>query len=333
MTLENLTQFQKTALEGELAKAVSTAKHDAEILYRYYVILKNSPKEIIGLIKEVFRDLVEIDQALLDRVTLEAILDEAPVWLWIDRVVADIKLSITLACADQIGHVSMNKKNIQKKMLKSTFVFFCRKCSMLSVRAVKELCRYIINEESIELGFLEDSCFALLDQLSQLPDEDKVNIDLVHCALDLRDQLSYKVETEVLDKLSSTPLVVDTPEEIAENFNNVISDFEENSNIVKTDTTKPEAVHIATVDLSQVTDTNDVSKAISDKIAEILNEQLKSKQAVKQEEKWTVYKDYGGYETALKTFDTEEEADDFINNITKSFPELKNSCKFNKKKN
>lgn len=324
MTLENLTQFQKIALEGEIAKAVSTAKHDPEILYRYYVILKRSPKEIIGYIKEIFRDLVEVDQALLDKVTLEALMDEAPVWLWIDRVVADLKLSITLACADQVGHVSMNKKDVQKKVLKSTFVFFCRKCSMLSSSAVKQLCNYIINEESIELGFLEDACFTLLEQLGQLPEDEKINPDIIHMALDLRDQLSYKVETDVLEKLKEMPLVVETSEEISENFNNVVQEEPKEE--------KSKIVHIATVDLSQVDNTTDVSKAISDKIAEILNEQLKSSQAVKQEEKWTVYKSYGGYETALKTFNTEEEADNFIDNITKSFPELKNSCKFSKKK-
>lgn len=195
---------------------------------------------------------------------------------------------------------------------------------MLSVSAVKKLCNYVMNEESIELGFLEDSCFALLEQLSQLPEDKEINPDLIHCALDIRDMLSYKVETDVLDKLSSAPLNVEKTEDIVEAFKDKVEDKED----------KPsDMVHIATIDLSKVENTTDVSKAISDRIAEILNEQLKTDKAVKHEEKWTVYKDYGGYETALKTFDSEKEADDFINNIVKSFPELKNSCKFNKKKN
>ena len=323
MTLDNLTQFQKIALEGEIAKAISTAKHDPEILYRYYVILKKSPKEIIGFIKEIVRDLVDIDQELLDKVALEAMVDEAPVWLWIDRVIADIKLSITLACADQIGHLSMDKKVMQKKILKSCFIFFCRKCSMLSVSAVRRLCTHIIEEEPIDLGFLEDSCFALLEQLSQLPEDKEINPDSIHCALDIRDMMSYKVETDVLEKLSNTPLNVEKAEDIANILNDKLEDDNESSDMV----------HVATIDLSKVDDTSDVSKVISDRIAEILNQQLKSEKATKQEEKWTVYKNYGGYETALRTFDSEKEADDFINNIVKSFPELKNSCKFNKKKN
>ena len=36
MTLENLTQLQKIAIEGEVAAALSTAKHNPEILYRIY---------------------------------------------------------------------------------------------------------------------------------------------------------------------------------------------------------------------------------------------------------------------------------------------------------
>ena len=321
MTLDNLTQFQKIALEGEIAKAISTAKHDPEVLYRFYVILKKSPKEIIGLIKEVIRDMVDINQDLLDKVALEALLNETPVWLWIDRVIADIKLSITLACAEQVGQISMDKKVLQKKIVKSCFIFFCRKCSMLSVSAVRKLCNYIIEEESIELGFLEDSCFALLEQLKQLPDDKEISPDLIHCALDIRDMLSYKVETDVLEKLSNVPLNVEKSENIADVLNS------------KEEDNPSDMVHIATIDLSKVNDTTDVSKAISDKIAEILNQQLKTEKAIKQEEKWTVYKNYGGYETALRTFDSEKEADDFINKIVKSFPELKNSCKFNKKKN
>ena len=39
MTLENLTQFQKIALEGEIAKAIATARHDPDILYKYYIML------------------------------------------------------------------------------------------------------------------------------------------------------------------------------------------------------------------------------------------------------------------------------------------------------
>ena len=324
MTLENLTQFQKVALEGEIAKLMATAKHDPDILYRFYVLLKKSNKEDIGFIKEIVRELIDIDQQLLDRVALEALLDETPVWLWIDRVIADIKLSITLACADQIGHISMNKKNAQKKIIKSCFIFFCRKCSMLSVSAVRRLCNHIMEEESIELGFLEDSCFALLEQLGQLPEDKKVNPDLIYCTLDPRDMMSYKVETDVLKKLSKVPLNVEKPEDIA----NAFEDKSESKESKPSD-----MVHIATIDLSKVEDATDVSKAISDRIAEILNQQLKTDTAVKHEEKWTVYKNYGGYETALRTFDSEKEADDFINSIVKSFPELKNSCKFNKKKN
>ena len=126
------------------------------------------------------------------------------------------------------------------------------------------------------------------------------------------------------------PLIIDTPQEAAENFNEVVKEDEPKTKGALRDSIND--IHIATVDLSNLDSTTDVSKVISDKIAEILNEQFKSKQAVKQEEKWAVYKNYGGYETALRTFDSEEEADNFINDITKSFPELKNSCKFNKKK-
>ena len=327
MTLENLTQLQKIALEGEIAKVISIARHDYEILYRYYVLLKNSPKEMLVYLKEIFRDLVDIKQSLLDKVAMEALLDEPPIWLWINRTVADIKLAMTMACADQIGEISADKKAMQKKIMKSVFISFCRKVSIMSPTSCVQLCRHIIDEEAIELGFLEDACFTLIEQVSELPKDEKVRPEIMNMNIDLRDIMSFRMETEVLEKLSQMPLVINSPEEAEKEFEKTLEPEEGQAQVTFVNLTSDGKPVSQTFSISQ----DNVAEGLSAKIAEILNEQLKTKKAMKQE-KWEVFKDYRGYETSLRTFNSEKEADEFISHIEAEFPELKNSCTFKKRK-
>ena len=95
---DNLTQLQKIALEGEVSKALITARHNPEVLYRLYILLTKAPQDITPTIIEIFKEIVDIKEELVDRVVLEVSSGRLPMWLWIDRVIADIKLSISLAC-------------------------------------------------------------------------------------------------------------------------------------------------------------------------------------------------------------------------------------------
>ena len=71
MELENLTQLQKAAIEGEVAKAYSSAKHNEEILYRLYTMLKSAPKDTITYIIEITQEMIEIKEELINKVILE----------------------------------------------------------------------------------------------------------------------------------------------------------------------------------------------------------------------------------------------------------------------
>ena len=299
---DNLTQSQKIAIEGEVAKVLSSARHDADILFRFYVMLKESPIEVVPLIREVVRDLTSIDQEVLDKVAMEAKVDTTPVWLWIDRVVADIKLGLSLAANAYIGSASMNIKGIQQKAIKSAFVYFCRECSIVSPSAVKELCIYILNNATIDLDFLTDVCFSMLEQIKQLPLDKTVKFDLLNHSLDLRNTLSYNLETEILNKLKNAPLDVETVEEAANEFKEKLK--------------KPKAIK---------------SEKMDEIVSSTLSEILKSK-AIKKGEEWAVVKQYRDYETTIRTFKDEETADNYIKKIEGQFPELKGSCKFLKKK-
>lgn len=297
ISIDSITQLQKIALEGEIAKALSTARHDEEILYRYYTILKKAPKEISYLLVQIVRDMIDVKQELLDRVTLEASLDITPLWIWVNRTVADLKLSLKLACADQIGSASMDRKGLQKKLIKSAFVYFVRMVAvpLESPTAAKTLCRHIINEEAIELDFLEDACFALIPEIEELTDNGNVSEEIIHTTFDINKILSYRTETEVLEKR--------TQREEAPNERKV------------------------TVNLSNE-EPIDMSELLKKTIAEILETQQENSK--KETGKFIVVKEYEGCDisTPLRECTSEEEAVKFIENMKKQFPELVKTVTF-----
>ena len=318
VSLDNITALQKIALEGEIAKALSTARHDAEILYRYYTILKRAPKEISYLLVQIVRDLTDIKQEILDRVMLEASLDVIPLWIWTNRTVADLKLSLKLACADSIGDASMDRKNLQKKLIKSAFVYYVRSIAMISQTAALTLCRHIINEECIDLGYLEDACFALIPEIEELQEDesvkDELTEDIIHTTFDISKVLSYKVETEVIEKRNRE---VKSNEETSEDNKPV--KIAENENV---------KIYAASIDLDKANLTTDLSEVLKDTINEILKER-KAKES-KDTGKYIVVKEYDGCDvvTPLRECKTEEEAQRFISSMEKQFPELLKTVRF-----
>ena len=302
VSLDKITQLQKIALEGEIAKALSTARHDEEILYRYYTILKKAPKEISYLLVQIVRDMIDVKQELLDRVTLEASLDITPLWIWVNRTVADLKLALKLACADQVGTASMDRKNLQKKLIKSAFVYFVRLIAVPlgSPTAAKAICRHIINEESIELDFLEDACFALIPEIEELTDDLTVPEEVIHTTFDINKILSYRAETEVLEKRTQRE---EAPKKA------------------------PKGEEKITINLANE-EPIDMSDLLKKTIAEILEAQKTADK--KDTGKFIVVKEYEGCDvsTPLRECKSEEEAVKFIESMKKQFPELVKTVTF-----
>ena len=310
VSLDNITQLQKIALEGEIAKALSTARHDEEILYRYYTILKRAPQELSYLLVQIVRDMVDVKQGLLDQVTLEASLDITPLWIWVNRTVADLKLSLKLACSDSIGSASMDRKGLQKKLIKSAFVYYVRSTAMASPTAASTLCKYLIDEQPIELDFLEDACFALIAEISELLEDEttmaelepggKITEDVIHTSFDINKVLSYKVETDVVERMNK----------------------DKNEKKRKTTTKKEVKAHIVP------DEPIDLSAMLKKTIAEILEAQQEVEK--KGTGKYVVVKEYAGCDvsTPLRECASEEEAEKFIESMKKQFPELVKTVTF-----
>lgn len=303
MTLENLTQLQKIAIEGEVAGALSSARHNPEILYRLYTILQNVPKEVSQYVVDVVKDLTDIEETELNRVLLELSGKEFPLWIWVKKTVADIKLSLTLALADSIiSDASMDKKLVQQKIIKSAFVCFCRSTAMASPRATIELCKYIMEEESKTLDFLANTCFSLINEVSELTDNEKIPEDLLHKAFDVRSMLSFRIETEVLESLN------------------------------KKSKKQPSAFNFEPVErkekdrVKEAIKNTKLTDVVDEVMAQILNEALsKPKDEIKG---YAVVKKYEGNNitSVLRTFKTEKEAIEFRDKLQKEFPEITKTC-------
>lgn len=327
VSLDNITALQKIALEGEIAKALSTARHDAEILYRYYTILKRAPKEISYLLVQIVRDMTDIKQETLDRVMLEASLDVVPLWIWTQKTAADLKLSLKLACADSIGDASMDRKSLQKKLIKSAFVYYCRSVAMMCPTAALTLCQYIINEESIDLNFLEDACFALIPEIKELKEdesvEDIVTEDIIHTMFDISKVLSYKVETEVLERRNKP--VSEEDRALAQQLDE-LKDGEVKQG-VNTGGTQIYAGKVV-ISSSATSPADELSQVLKRTIDEILKEREGKEH--KENGKFVVVKEYDGCDvvTPLRECKTEEEAQKFIDSMEKQFPELLKTVRF-----
>ena len=298
MTLDNLTQLQKIAIEGEVAQALSSARHNPEILYRLYIILQNAPKEISEYVVSIVKDLTDIPETDLNRVRLELSAKEFPLWLWIKRTVADIKMSLILALAETlISDASIDKKTTQQKIIKSAFICFCRSVAMMSPKAAKELCQHVLDEECTELDYLSDACFSLLAEVNELTDNGEIPDMLLHKAFDIRNMLSYKIETEVIEALSKRD----------DRANSGVEADKENGKKV------------------------DLNEIVDKVMTRVLNNGLSKPRATKDTTEYAVVKKYEGNNitSVLRTFKTEEEAEAFKGKIEKDYPELTKTCSLN----
>ena len=334
MELDNLTQLQKAAIEGEVAKAYSSAKHNEEILYRFYTMLKSAPKDTVTYIIEITQEMIEIKEELINRVILETSSDEPPVWLWINKLIADIKLSLKLATSDGlICDIEADKKLMQQKIIKSAFIVFVRKAAIVCTRAARELCRYIIDEEPLDLDFLADTCFALIAEIDELPVTEKMPDSLFHSEFDIRNMLSFRMEKEIIEKRNKRDEIEKESERQAKDISKKLDNALNEAIITKVNQDDSMDATVYAVRMAMADKEGFMADAVSGIMKQILNEQLKTPKAMKTA-KYAVIKEYANspVSTTLKSFDTEEEAESYKEKIEKGFPELMKSCTLRIKK-
>ena len=303
----SLTNLQKVAIRGEVAYAVSTATHNAEVKYRIYTILKEVEDKYKPFLIEAFKEAVTFDEWIVDKLYLETLTNEVPVWLWIEKVIADMKESLYLTEATSISRASVNKVAERKKIIESAFVNFGRKALITSVEAAEQLFDEVLEDN--DLSFLHTSCFYLRSSCEEMRDsgkvQDKVPEDLLECCFDIRDMLSIKIETEALEVFNNDEFV---------------PKFKPKKKIIK----KTEKISISP-DMTE----EDIKELVNQKMMSLFMEDFKENKPKKQF-KYVVNKVFNNTQisTTIRVCDTQEEAEQFIKEIKRVYPELQNTCEF-----
>lgn len=304
---ENLTYIQKAAIRGEVAFALLTASHDDEIKFRIYLILRQLKKEFKMIFFEAIKEAVDFPEEEIYTIYLETLTDSFPTHLWINEVIADIKLNFQGVVASgapvPVTKISINREEEKKRIIESAFILFSRKVIMKSAMLAEELLKAV--EEEPSLDFLEQACFYLkgcceevkvLQQNQIQPPE-----DLLDCFFSPKEVMSFQLETEALSLLS----------EISEKGDLISPQFTKK---------KPRKKYISKKE-----------KDINQEILDIFNKSISFEQKKpKPTYKYIVQKVFkeSHLTVSLIECDTMEQAEKFIEAAKKEYPELMATCRF-----
>lgn len=299
---ENLHYQEQIALEGEMAFFLSTAPHNEEMLYRVFMLLETAPTKLLPYLISEVKEQTEVKEEVIDLIALQAREKETPVWLWLDRSIADIK-----QCAEgnellfNPHKLSINKKVARIKIIKSAFCIFIRRLGLLCYPAAKALISKVLEDE--ELNYLHGICLVYNDQLEELY---KTRVPKKIIGRDILD-MSFE------------------PKEIL-NFNKMLSyreelETEEKENILFQLDEIPQEEEFQVVTSEQMENIKGTLQEIVEQLTKLPEASVEV--VVSTGDKYVVNKKQDGYKVMLKVFNTEAEAENYIKEIKEKAPDLK----------
>ena len=323
MIEDNITNLQKIAIEGEIAHALITSRHDADVKLRIYYFLKEISEKFKPLLIEIFKESTTFSEAVIDRLSLEARTEEVPDWLWIEKAIADLDLNLKSSELTFSEYkLSINRKEEKKKLIRSAFVRFGRVALLVSPSSAVSLFNEILKES--RFSFLHTTCFYLKETYEESIQKgyikgDEKNQKILNVEFNLEDLLSTEIETKSLNQLK-----------------------EENQKTSETPQA-PQSQPKATVSITEIPISKEIimegsitptelSDFISAKVIELFQNSPSGKQVTSKESKikYVVQKVYtdSNIKTDIRSCETEEEARKFIEDIKKSNPEQEAVCNF-----
>lgn len=298
---DELTYLQKVALKGEIAFTLSTAAHDTEMKYRIYLVLKEVESKYRPYVLQCMKEAVTFDPEVIDRIYLEVLNGNIPLWLWIEEVIADIKIHLglnqpELTSISVPNKLSIDKKQERKHLIESSFLDFTRRLVLVCPKAIEELISKILEDNDLE--FLSNACFYLqscCEEIKQRFGDDQEPIipkTLMKEVFSIKEGLSFVLETKALDVINnkeansrSTHQIL-TPKEFTDFLDQQILSIFKNPPCAPSSTTT-DTVYV-------------VKKVFTD----------------------------SGLSTDIRICRTEEEAINFIKKIISEYPELSRTCEF-----
>lgn len=310
-SINNLTLSQKIALEGEIAATFLGAPHEEEVKYRLYMVLSNLNNEKYeDYAIEALKNIVPLDDCEFQKVLWEVRQEEPPLWIWVDKCVADIKTTIKTAEYSYIqgGSNSSKSKDIKKMLVTSCFCRFVRAVAFCCSQAARALMLAI--KEDKDLEFLHLACTYELEELRQLeitrPPKSKIPSTIMdmHISFSPESMLSFTAETKSIKRREEAAA---KNEERARKLMNKAGDKE---GFIEA--------------LDEV-----ISSIVGETIEELAGEE-KEQVSLPSGARYIVTKRFNGSELSvpLRDFKTKGEALEFIAELNKNFPELKKTCTF-----
>lgn len=311
MNADNLTYLQKVALKGDIAHALVTCSHDADIKFRLYMILKSVAKELRPFVLEALKEAVLLNEDELNRVYFETLTDEVPVWLWTDKVIADIKKELKNELLTQsISKISIDKNAERKKLIESAFISLGRRAVLVSPEGSKALIDKVLEDD--ELSFLSTACFYLKELLNDFVKSNKVSCKEISKGL-------LKIEFDINIGISST---MDIPLPQSSNEEEISSSLEEEPD--------EKAELAGSIIIEGSISPDELSQFLSQKITELLQNKSEQKERNSANIKYEVQKVFldSQIKTDIITCNSEEEAKEFIKRVKHEYPELESTCDF-----
>lgn len=309
MSLEQLTQLQKVAVEGEVAYIVSTAAHDAEIKMRIYFVLKEVEDMFKPFLYEAFKEAVTFDPEIVDRIYMETKTDTVPVWLWKEKAIADIKESLLLADTGMLSpKISVDKLYVRRRIVESAFIAFARKAALASPSSCLDLLETM--ESDYMFDFMSNSIFYLKSTCEELQItegiETSISEKILECFYDIREFLNIRVETKALDVAERM-----AQDRVKQNMMSTLTPTENGF----------------VVSLNSDMSPQEVTELINNKLSELFSSVTKPKTP---QVKYVVKKVFNNSNltTDIRTCTTEKEAKEFIAKIKEEYPELMSTCDF-----
>lgn len=312
---DKLTYMQQIALNGEIAYAVSTAPHNAELKIRIYLILKELREDFRDYVIQAVRQITKFPEGELERVIWELTQDEVPLWMWVDKCIADIRMAVfhgELTNTPE-SRLSINKREAKLNLVVSAFNKFIREVSICCSPAARAVLLKIMEENDLE--FLHPSCVFCLQELQGLeeirPPKSKIPLTIFDMAFDIKNMLSFVMETEAIERANKAS------EKVADKAQNLMKKA------------KAEDKQGFMEALDEV-----ISSVIGETIEELAGKEVEEKkEEPKKDTKGTRYivmKRFttSNFQVPLRDFKTRSEALVFVNELIRDFPELKKTCTF-----
>ena len=304
MKYENLTEIQKIALQGEVARTLLASSNKAELKLNIFFLLDETQPECRDILLEALKESTDLDKETLESIYFYVIKKVTPVNLWIATIVAEMKrmLSNSSDSFFKAEPLPFDRNTEKKNLLKSIFMYFIKKLVLISPDAVEMLLDNLLQDTTFDFLkstsiFVKEFCQEVKNSEYYVPEISK---EILKYSISNAGILSYESETKRIDR-----------------------NFKQEENIPES-TFKPEgAIKVVQINLKDNTLINpEEAKALIEQFA-LLEESNEKVSYVVQK----VYKNTN-LKIDIRPCESKEEAEEYIDKINKEYPELNETCEF-----